>query len=224
MDIKPTDSRALALCLISFLFIFACVFPTMPVSTTNPQADPNAYNTSIAQTTIALTSNPDTFNTALAQTAAAATPLAFGGGAANTNTVVPPQALSDEQIIKQALLAQLGWNESQINLTITASDGNAAYGMVKQTGQDSGAAWFAAKDSSEKWIIVHIGQSWPSCSTIQPYNFPVSYVSSCEDASGNIIDRSADGASAPPAQPTVAAPPANDVYAPNPLGPAWSAM
>lgn len=202
---KPFSKFYLLVCSLLVLSLtLACVFSA--AAPPSPQADPNAFNTKVAQT------------------AAAATPLQIGGGntAAPPTDIPPSQPLSDEQSIKQALTAQLGWSESQMDFTLTASDGSAAYGTIKQKGQDGGAAWFAAKDASGKWVILHVGQGWPLCRAIQPYNFPVSYIPSCEDDSGTVIDRSSGQSSAPPSNPTVAAPPQADLYAPDPLGPAWT--
>ena len=203
----------------SFLILsltLACAFSA--AATPSLQADPNAFNTLVAQTAAAQGSDPSAVNTVIAQTAAAATPLSFGG---NTAVSTAPSA-SDEQAIKSALAAQLGWNESQMDFTLTASDGSAAYGTVKQTGQEGGAVWFAAKDSSGKWVIVHVGQDWPLCRAIQPYNFPISYVSHCEDDSGTVVDRSAGQPAPPPSNPKAGAPTQVDAFAPNPLGPAWT--
>lgn len=66
-----------------------------------------------------------------------------------------------------------------------------------------------------------VGQGWPLCRAIQPYNFPGSYVSHCEEDSGNIVDR-ASGQNPPPSNPTAGAPTQADAFAPNPLGPAWT--
>ncbi|MBI3161897.1 MAG: hypothetical protein HYZ23_05280 [Chloroflexi bacterium] len=207
-----------AFCLITFPLILACAF-TM----TTPQADPNAFNTVVAQTLMAQTSDPFIFQTTVAQTANAAAPLPFGGNTAVPPTIIlPTQSVSDEQAIKQALLAQLGWSESQLQFTLSASDGRVAYGSVVQAGAMEGAAWYAAKDSSGRWIIIHVGQGWPLCRAIQPYNFPVNFLSHCEDDSGNVIDRSTGQPPAIPTQPTVATPPGSDVFPPDPLGPAWT--
>lgn len=136
---RPIHLR-LFFCLL-FLPALACGIP----ATQSPQAaDPNAFNTQVAQTAAAQNSDPSAFNTAIAQTA----------------------------------------------------DG--------------------------KWIIVHTGQSWPPCAAIQPYNFPLDYVSHCEDANGNVVDRAGGESSAPPSNPTPASPLQADSFAPDPLGAAWT--
>ena len=219
---KPTQKFHL---LASSLLILslACSFSAVVPATS--QANPSAFNTQVAQTLAAQNAVNGAVNTAIAQTAAAAAPLQFGGGATSAPpTVAPPaQAMSDEQSIKQALLTQLGWSDAQIQFALTASDGRVAHGTVAQTGQAGGAAWFAAKDSSGQWVIVHTGQSWPLCSAIQPYDFPASYISNCENASGQIVDRTA-GQNPPPSNPPAGAPTQADVFAPNPLGPLWSSL
>ena len=217
---KPTQKFHL---LASSLLILslACSFSAVVPATS--QANPSAFNTQVAQTLAAQNAVNGAVNTAIAQTAAAAAPLQFGGGATSAPpTVAPPaQAMSDEQSIKQALLTQLGWSDAQIQFALTASDGRVAHGTVAQTGQAGGAAWFAAKDSSGQWVIVHTGQSWPLCSAIQPYDFPASYISNCEESSGQIVDRTA-GQNPPPSNPPAGAPTQADVYPPNPLGAAWT--
>ncbi len=122
--------------------------------------------------------------------------------------------LTDEQAIKQALLVKLGWTESEMEFSLSQNDGKIARGGVKKVNEMQGAAWFAGKDASGKWVIAYVGQGVPNCADIQPFNFPTDWISHCMDASGNTIER---GAAPPPAAPT-------DVFAPDPLGPAWSSM
>ncbi len=152
----------------------------------------------------------DAFNTLVAQTAQAQlTQVAAGAPPAG------PAASTDEAAIRQALLAKLGWNDAELEFSTAANDGRIAYGSLKRAGEMQGAAWFAGKDAGGKWIIAHIGQGVPLCADIQPFNFPADWISHCVDASGSTIERS-PGQPQPPA--------AGDVYAPDPLGPAYSSM
>ena len=232
---KSNYSKLLPACLAMTL-VMACGFSVNITPSPSNPANPNAYNTAIAQTAAARGVDPSAFATSIAQTAAAAAPLSLPGGntsvappaaptnAAPTSAAPPNPAPSDKQAIQQALAAQLGWNAADTQVTVTASDGRVAYGTVVQTGAAGGAAWFAAKDAGGKWVIVHTGQSWPLCSAIQPYNFPASYIPNCEDASGQIVDRAAGGNPPPPSNPPAGAPTQADVFAPNPLGPLWSSL
>jgi hypothetical protein len=194
--------RNILISLVALLLIVACIVSetATPVS----RSDPNA------------------FNTAVAQTAAAASPMPFGNTPVPPTSVATTQASSDEQAIRQALLEKLVyWTDSDMDVTATFLDGTAAYGTVKRKGQEGGAGWFAVKDNG-KWVVLQVGQGWPPCRALEPYNIPVSDIPNCNDDSGMVVDRSATGNSAPPSNPTVAAPPAGDAYAPDPLGPAWT--
>ncbi|MDI6770348.1 MAG: hypothetical protein QMD04_11840 [Anaerolineales bacterium] len=186
------------------LAALACEFsaPTAPV------ADPNAFNTMVALTA----------QVAQIQTQAALPPPATNiPPPAGPSPVAPPSAvptLTDEQAIKQALLAKLGWTEAELEFSLSQNTGQFAQGSLKRTTEQGGAAWFAAKDASGKWVIAYIGHGIPMCSEVDPFNIPIAWISHCMDASYNTIQR---GAAPPP-------PTAADVFAPDPLGPAWSGM
>lgn len=181
------------------LFLLPALACGLPANAPNPTADPNAYNTAVALT------------------AAIVTPLPVG---ASPSALPPP--ISDDQAIVQSLGAYLQVNAADMQITLTANNGSTAHGVVVQSGAMEGAAWFAAKDSNGQWGIVHVGQGWPLCAAIQPYNFPLEYISYCEDANGNTIDRAAGGSTAPPSNPTPASPTQADSFAPDPLGVAWT--
>jgi len=134
----------------------------------------------------------------------------------NPATVAQPTpTLTDEAVIKQALLAKLGWSEAELEFTLSQNTGQHAQGSVKNVNETGGAAWFAERNNAGQWVIAYIGHGVPSCSEIQPFNFPAGWLS-CSDASGNIIDPAANQ-SLPPST-------GADAYAPDPLGPAWSGM
>ncbi len=103
------------------------------------------------------------------------------------STTVP--TLTDEEAIKQALLAKLGWTAAELDFSMGENTDSLARGGVKKVGEMSGAAWFAGKDSSGKWIIAYIGQGIPYCSEIQAFNFPITWISHCVDASDNTVER-----------------------------------
>ncbi len=195
--------------LLAWLVGIACCSTAEGGCTPPPaQADPNAFNTLVAQTAQAQ----------LTQVADGAPPtLAQGPSPAGPTALPPTPPLTDEAAIKQALLAKLGWTEAEMEFSLSHNDGKIARGSVKKTNEMQGAAWFAGKDASGKWVIAHIGQGVPSCADIQPFDFPADWISHCMDASGNTVERAAAQAA-----PTESVAP--DVYAPNPLGPAYSQM
>jgi len=100
-----------------------------------------------------------------------------------------PPTLTDEEAIKQALLAKLGWTAAELDFSIGDNTGTVARGSLKKVGEMSGAAWFAGKDNTGTWIIAHIGQGIPYCSDIQAFNFPTDWISHCMDASDNVVER-----------------------------------
>jgi hypothetical protein len=104
-------------------------------------------------------------------------------------TSVPPPAPTDEELIRQALLAKLGWADAELEFSIGENTGTLARGSLNKVGEMGGAAWFGAKDNAGNWVIAYIGQGVPACSEIQAYNFPTAWISHCVDATGNTIAR-----------------------------------
>ena len=101
----------------------------------------------------------------------------------------PAPTLTDEEAIRQALLAKLGWTAAELDFSMGDNTGIVARGSLKKVGEMSGAAWFAGKDNAGTWIIAHIGQGIPYCSDIQAFNFPTDWISHCADASDNVVER-----------------------------------
>ena len=101
----------------------------------------------------------------------------------------PVPTLTDEEAIRQALLAKLGWTVAELDFSMGENSGTVARGTVKKVGEMHGAGWFAGKDGAGNWVIAYIGQGVPSCSEIQPFNFPTTWISHCLDGSGNTITR-----------------------------------
>jgi len=102
----------------------------------------------------------------------------------------PGPGMNDEEAIKQALLAKLGWNESQMAFTVGRMDGNFAEGGVSEAGGGPGGAmWLAAKDNGQ-WVIIFDGQDNPPCDVVDAYNVPPDWVAFCWDAaSGTVVNR-----------------------------------
>ena len=103
----------------------------------------------------------------------------------------PPSGhMSDEEGIKQALLAELGWSESELHFDIGRIDNQFAEGGVSKGGELGGATWLAAKEGSGKWVIVHHGQDHPQCEGVNALNIPTDWVPYCWDAaSGTSVKR-----------------------------------
>lgn len=192
--------------LLALLALAALACELFPPSA--PAADPNTFNTMVA-----LTAQVAGMQTAAAAPLPATTAPPPPGPSAVPPTQAAP-ALTDEQAIKQALLAKLGWPEAEMEFSLSQNTGQFAQGSLKRTTEQGGAAWFAAKDASGKWVIAFIGNGIPMCSEVDPFNIPTDWISHCMDASYNTIQR---GAAPPP-------PAATDVFAPDPLGPLFSSM
>lgn len=164
--------KTLPLILILILLTLAC---NLANNSPAPETGSDVIGTMVSLTTQAI----------LTQPAPATQPLIV-------STSTPPTpislALTDEEAIKQALLAKLGWTAAEMDFSMSENTGTIARGGVKKIGEMQGAAWFAGKDSSGKWIIAYIGQGVPNCSEVQAFNFPTNWISHCMDSSGNTIE------------------------------------
>ena len=163
----------------TFPLILVLVF-ALACSLTNAPAIPEV-DTDTLGTMVALTTQP-----ILTQAADAAP------------TSVPPSAiptLTDEELIRQALLARTGWTDAELDFSMGDNTGTLARGTLKKVGEMQGAAWFAGKNNAGNWVITYIGQGIPECSEIQGFNFPTEWISHCVDANGNVIEI---GAPTPP--------------------------
>jgi hypothetical protein len=119
---------------------------------------------------------PATVNTSKTSTKSATTP-------ATTPTV------SDEELIKKALVAKTKIPADKIDVTVSQKSGNHAKGLVGAKGEMGGGYFLAFKESDTAWAIVFDGQSTPGCDMVSPYNFPASMVPECLDAAGNPVTR-----------------------------------
>lgn len=132
----------------------------------------------------------DTLGTMVALTTA---PMLTQAVPATPTSAPPPSAipttLTDEELIRQALLAKTGWTDAELDFSMGNNTGTVANGSLKKVGEMSGAAWFAGKDSAGNWVIAYIGQGIPECNTIQGFPFPTDWISHCVDANDNVIAR-----------------------------------
>ena len=94
-----------------------------------------------------------------------------------TETETAP-AKTDEQLMTEAMAARHSKTVAETDLSINENNGTYASGVVKFSGEISGAWWLAAKTSGS-WVIVADGNGVVMCSDIAGYNFPESMVPEC---------------------------------------------
>ena len=154
--------------ILVFIFTLACSLVSPPAT---PQSDEGYIATTVSLTTEAM----------LTQITPPTVP-------APPATQISP-TLTDEELIRQALLIKLGWTAAELDFSMGNNTGTVANGTVKKVNDMAGAAWFAGKNSSGDWVIAYIGQGIPYCSEIQAFSFPTDWISHCMDASDNVIER-----------------------------------
>lgn len=103
-------------------------------------------------------------------------------------SVTPTPTVNETSLIKQAVYAKTGLNESKAEVTISQNTGQHAKGSIREFEAVGGGYFLAAKTGSG-WVEVYDGQANPTCEQIAPYNFPKSMVPECLDASGRVIIR-----------------------------------
>ncbi len=104
-----------------------------------------------------------------------------------TSPILSPTP-NETDLIKAAIYALTGLDETKVTVTITQNTGVHAKGGIREYGAVGGAYWIAAKSDSE-WVGVHSGQANPTCNEITPYDFPTDMVPECLDADGNVVTR-----------------------------------
>ena len=93
---------------------------------------------------------------------------------------------SDLELIKKALVDKHGWPIENVNVTVSKNTGTRASGGVTIEGEMGGAMFLAAKVDGE-WVIVWDGNGSITCSSIEPYDFPLDMVSECwDEATGTL--------------------------------------
>jgi hypothetical protein len=96
---------------------------------------------------------------------------------------VSPTPMSDAEQIKAALIEHLEVDIDPASITVSEIENDLARGGVP------GGYFIAAKESGN-WVIVHDGQTNPSCAVIEPYDFPIDWVPECMDQNGDLVQRS----------------------------------
>lgn len=101
----------------------------------------------------------------------------------------PTPVVDETESIKEAIYEMVGSDATEVNVTISENTGiHATGGVVDWNSEVGGGYWIAAKSGGE-WIGVYGGQSHPTCSQIDPYNFPTDMLSECLDGLGKVITR-----------------------------------
>lgn len=103
-------------------------------------------------------------------------------------TSSPSPAPNEALAIKEAIYKITGLDETKAEVTISENTGIHATGGIKEHDAVGGAYWLAAKTDGE-WIGVYDGQTHPTCTQIEPYNFPTSMVLECLDQGMNVVTR-----------------------------------
>lgn len=110
--------------------------------------------------------------------------------ASNTPKTVP-STKSDEELIKEALVAKHGWNADEIRVTVSKNDGTYATGSVGPATPGPGGGMFFAKKVNGNWQIVFDGNGIVTCDDLANYSdFPNTLIPQCYDSSsGNMVTR-----------------------------------
>lgn len=119
------------------------------------------------------------------------TALTSSPTSATTSSNTAKAAKSDQELIKEALVAKNNWNSDEISVTVSKNDGTYATGLVGPvTPGPGGGAWFAKKVNGN-WKIVYDGNGIIMCDNLTDYpDFPNSLIPQCYDAnSGNLVTR-----------------------------------
>lgn len=80
--------------------------------------------------------------------------------------------------VRAALIAEHGPDAGTLNITVSKISGDFAQGGASASG--GGGMWFAAKVKGA-WRLVWDGNGTISCTSVNPYNFPVSMIPECWD-------------------------------------------
>lgn len=170
------------------VFTAGALSACQPASTTTPTPNLDATIAAGVATQLAkMQPTQDIPATVSAQQTQFAQALPTSTPAQASQAVTP--TLSDEEALRLALLAYLGWQENELIFSIGQIQNNLARGGVKRAGEEHGAGWFAGKQADGTWVIVHVGQGIPYCADISAFPFPTDWISHCMDTSGNAVER-----------------------------------
>jgi len=104
-----------------------------------------------------------------------------------TSTPEPTATMSDEQLIKIALAEKYTQSVDNVDVIISKSDGQSAFGSVAIEGE---GGWFVAVKNAEGWKIIADGNSTIDCAIVDQYNVSNQIVEECFDStSGESVMR-----------------------------------
>jgi hypothetical protein len=86
---------------------------------------------------------------------------------------------SEQALIRGALAVKTGIPEGELVVSVAENRGRIARGTVSRVGEDSGAGYFAVKDTQGVWVVTYVGQGVPECDEVDPYGYPTSWADAC---------------------------------------------
>lgn len=93
-------------------------------------------------------------------------------------TTEPTLAVSDENLITQALAKKFSKDVSDITVTVSKKDSNNAFGGLSFKDELGGGYFVAVRQGSE-WIIIADGNGTIDCAVLDQYSVPASIVGEC---------------------------------------------
>ena len=104
-------------------------------------------------------------------------------------TITPLPTIDDLSAIKGALAIKLGIPVSNLDVYIGKNTGEYIKGNVKEKTSETGGGYYLAAKVEGKWVIIYDGQSTPTCTQLESYNFPKDMAPECLNSSGKVITR-----------------------------------
>ncbi len=98
------------------------------------------------------------------------------------------QAVSDNELIRQALYKKNNWSEGSVTVTVSTNDGKYASGTATANG---GGGYFYAAKVNGVWEIVADGNGSILCSSLTKYpDYPKTLIPECYDqGTGKVVKR-----------------------------------
>jgi hypothetical protein len=108
-------------------------------------------------------------------------PLIWTPSEPDETVATPPEPvmLSDEWMIREALVAKTGISRDKLTFSLGESTGWIARGTVSDEGETGDAGFFAAKDMEGAWIVTFVGQGVSTCDEVNPYGYPKDWADYC---------------------------------------------
>lgn len=96
---------------------------------------------------------------------------------------IAPKTVSDDELIKAALVAKNNWKSEEFEVKISKNDGKYATGGIREVGSDTGGGYFFAAKVGDEWKIVADGNGVIPCENLQEYpDYPKSLIPECFDS------------------------------------------